>query len=204
MENWDLRNSFERLRGRQIQLNKDLSESIQELKDKGLEYENTIKAREVIREVAVQTQEQLAFHVQDIVTSAILGVFPNPYVFKADFVMNNNRTECKLGLLSNDGEVINPLNASGGGVVDVTAFALRIASWSMKVPRSRPVIILDETFKHLSRDLMPKAGEMLRGMADKLNMQVIMITHEPDLVQVADKVFEVHKDKIGMSRVVVL
>ena len=204
MENWDLRNSFERLRGRQIQLNKDLSESIQELKDKGLEYENTIKAREVIREVAVQTQEQLAFHVQDIVTSAILGVFPNPYVFKADFVMNNNRTECKLGLLSNDGEVINPLNASGGGVVDVTAFALRIASWSMKVPRSRPVIILDEPFKHLSKDLISRSAIMLKELVDKLCIQVIMVTHEPQLLDCADKVFEVSKNNNGMSKVKVL
>ena len=201
MQNWNLRNQFERLRGRQIQLNKDLAETKGLLKEHGQEYQDVIKAREVIREVAVMTQEQLAFHIQDIVTSAILGVFPDPYVFKADFVMKNNRTECELGLLSNEGEIINPLAASGGGVVDVTAFALRVASWSMKIPRSRPVIILDETFKHLSRDLMYKAGEMLRGMADRLNMQVIMISHEPDLVQIADRVFEVSKGHDGISKV---
>lgn len=203
MENWDLRNKFERLRGREAQLKEDLTHVQKSLKDSKAEHKNVVLARQVIREVAVKTQEQLSFHISDIVTSAIMGVFPQPYVFSADFVSSNNRTECRLQLKEDaeDENGINPLQASGGGVVDVTAFALRIASWSMKVPKTRPVIILDETFKHLSRDLMPKAGEMLRSMADRLNMQVILVTHESDLVEIADRVFEVSKGDDGISKV---
>ena len=202
MENWNLRNKFERLRGRKIQIEDDLKHMSQQLELARTEHKDVLRARIVIQEVASQTQKTLAFHIEDIVTSAIVGVFPDPYKFKAEFVLNRNRTECELSLVASDGDdPIDPVSAAGGGIVDVVSFALRIASWSMKIPRTRPVLILDETFKHLSRDLMPQAGEVLRSMSDRLGMQIIMISHEPDLVDIADRVFEVTKNNVGESKV---
>jgi DNA repair exonuclease SbcCD ATPase subunit len=90
-----------------------------------------------------------------------------------------------------DGEEIDPMTASGGGVVHVASFALRIAMWSLQRPRPRETILLDEPFHFLSRDLQPKASELLKVISKRLGIQFVIVTHDDSLTEAADKVFEV-------------
>ena len=195
----DMRSRVDRLKGRRDRIEDDLNETKQALSRTRKAHKKHLLAREVIREVGIATQEKLSFHVQDVVTLALEGVFPNPYEFQVQFVLNRNRTECVLALKNSDGSFVDPMDAAGGGVVDVVSFALRVASWSMASPRTSPVLILDEPFRFLSRDLKPAAGEMLRQIADRLGLQIIMVTHEEPLIEIADRVFRVSKDRSGRS-----
>ena len=61
--------------------------------------------------------------------------------------------------------------------------------------------ILDEGMKWLSRDLQPKAGEILQELSQKLNLQFIMVSHSPDMIASSDKVYEVSQ-KEGISKAV--
>ena len=84
--------------------------------------------------------------------------------------------------------------------VDVAAFALRVASWSMERPRSRPVLIMDEPLRFLSTDHQEKASVMIKEISQKLGIQFIIVTHETILASYADKVFET-KIKKGVTTV---
>jgi len=148
------------------------------------------QAREIIREVGIRTQNQLSFHIGDITSLALEAVFPNPYELVAEFVQRRNKTECDL-YFSRDGEKVDPIAASGGGAVDVAAFALRIAAWSMMTPKTRNVIILDEPLRFLSVDLQERASLMIKELSDRLGIQFILITHSDTLTEYADKVFTV-------------
>jgi DNA repair exonuclease SbcCD ATPase subunit len=64
------------------------------------------------------------------------------------------------------------------------------------------LIILDEPFKFISRDLQERAGEILKTLSKKMNLQILMVTHIPEFIEVADKVFEVKKNDKGISRVI--
>jgi len=64
-------------------------------------------------------------------------------------------------------------------------------------------IVLDEPFRFLSRELQGRAGEMLKLLSQKLGIQFIFVTHVQDLVEAADRVFEVRKKK-QISKVEVL
>ena len=103
-------------------------------------------------------------------------------------------------MMDEQGEEVNPMDAVGGGVVDLACFALRVACWSMEVPRRRPVLILDEPFRHLSSSLIPAAADMLKAVAEHLGLQIIMVSHKDGLFDAADKVFMVNKRK-GLSKV---
>ena len=169
-----------------------------------LEQENLgdcANAREVIRTVSQMTQDQLSFHLEDIVSNALEAVFDQPYKFKVEFEKQRNKTECILRLEDKNGNLVSPLDASGGGVVDICSFALRIAIWSISAPRTRPVLVLDEPFRYLSRDLLDNAVEMLSELCEKLGLQVIMVSHERPLVDKADKVFLIKKNSQGESEV---
>ena len=73
----------------------------------------------------------------------------------------------------------------------MASFALRVASWAMQNPKSNNVLLLDEPFRYLSVNLLSKASAMLQQIAQKLGLQIIMVTHSPELVEMADAIFEV-------------
>ncbi len=194
------RNLLERQKGQKIQIEQSITTLNQELRDANRDLRRHEQAREIIREVGIKTQQQLSFHISDITSLALEAVFNEPYELKVEFVQRRNKTECDL-YFERNGERIDPLTASGGGAVDVAAFALRIASWSMLRPHTRNVIILDEPLRFLSVDLQERASTMIKEISEKLGIQFIIVTHENTLASCADKVFEVSIKK-GKSKVI--
>lgn len=186
----NLRNKLEGERGKQT----IISQQITTLKHRRRDLKRSLRrheqAREIIREVGLKTQQQLQYHISDITSLALDSVFSDPYQLVVEFVERRNKTECDLWFERN-GERVNPMDATGGGAVDVASFALRVASWSMRRPRTRPVMILDEPMKNISVSYRERASAMIKQVSDKLGIQFIIITHEPTLAAEADQVFEV-------------
>jgi len=184
-----LRNHLEQQKGKKAQIQKSISSLSQSTKEKKKDLRRHEQAREIIRSVGIATQSQLSFHISDITSLALDAVFNDPYSLVAEFVQRRNKTECDL-YFERDGNQVDPLSASGGGAVDVAAFALRVASWSMQRPKSRSTLILDEPLRFLSADHQEKASVMIKELSKKLGIQFIIITHEPILASYADKIFE--------------
>jgi len=89
---------------------------------------NMEEALLIAQEVAQQTQEELEFQVSALVTNALASIFPDPYEFKVEFEIKRGKTEAAM-FFTRGGEEIDPLTASGGGVVDIAAFALRLSAF---------------------------------------------------------------------------
>ena len=139
----------------------------------------------------METQKQVQFHISAVVTSALHAVFEEaPYDFKVEFVERRNKTECDL-YFTREGHDITPLDASGGGAVDVASLGLRIVSWVMQEPKTRNTIIFDEPLRYLSKDKQERASKMIKELADKLHLQFIIVTHENELTVYNDNVVEI-------------
>ena len=186
----NLRTVYDQKRGRQSQVADNLKAAKTKLIELKRDLHRHEQAREIVREVGLATQKQLQYHISDITSLALEAVFPDPYALVAEFVERRNKTECDL-YFQRDADFVDPLSASGGGAVDVAAFALRVASWAMQNPKSNNVLLLDEPFRYLSVNLLSKASAMLQQISQKLGLQIIMVTHSPELVEMADAVFEV-------------
>jgi len=186
-----LRQQFERKRGQQQQIQKDLDQSIANRNEIQRKITISEKSQAIIIAVAQATQKELEYRITEPVSLALATVYDNPYKMVAKFqIAGRGTTECYLGF-ERDGHINKPLDSSGGGPVDIASFALRISSWSLSKPRSRPIIGLDEPFKWISRDKMPLAGMMLKEVSKQLGLQIIMISHIPELINCADNVIEV-------------
>ncbi len=162
---------------------------------------NVEESQTIFQLVAKQTQQQIEYHLSDIVTVALQSVFDYPYEFKVEFVEKRGKTECELWLVDKE-QKIKPLDASGGGVVDIISLALRIALWNIKKPKSRSVIILDEPTKFVSQDLRDKVAELFTLLSKKLNLQFIIVTHIDELKECGDKIFSVTKNSKGISTII--
>jgi DNA repair exonuclease SbcCD ATPase subunit len=184
------RGKLEVLEASAIQLEKDFAKTNKLLA--ALE-----EAQAFIQLVAKETQEQLKFHVVDVVQLALDTCFPGEYLFDVLFEIKRGRTEAQLVFKKNDIEV-DPMEASGGGVVDLAAFALRISAWSLG--HTDNVLIFDEPFRFLSRDLQPRAGEIMKKLSKHLGLQMILVTHNQAIIDSADRIFEVTQ-KDGVSKV---
>jgi DNA repair exonuclease SbcCD ATPase subunit len=185
-----IRYKVEQLKGQRAQLVQDKQTSIRLVDQYKQDLLHSEEARAVIQIVSEQTQAELQYHVSEIVSLALAAVFDDPYKLLLEFTQRRNKVEADLWFVRGD-EKIKPMEAAGGGAVDVAAFALRVAMWSLKRPKSRGTLILDEPLRFLSRDLMPKAAVMLSEVSKKLNLQIIMVSHSPELIEGADKYFEV-------------
>jgi DNA repair exonuclease SbcCD ATPase subunit len=199
-----LRNKLEQRKGTKAQIQRSLDAAETKRKEIKRSLRKHEKAREIIREVGLKTQQQLQYHISDITSMALEAVFDDPYELVAEFVTRRNKTECDLYFQRGETKV-DPLSASGGGAVDVASFALRVASWSMQNPRSRNVLILDEPFKHLKGEAdNRKMLQMVKEVSEKLGLQIIMVSDErvsrEATLEATDRLFEVSK-KNGISKI---
>lgn len=145
-------------------------------------------AQAVAVSAAHETQEQLSQRIASIVQCALDTVFPaSGYTFQIDFGQRANKSQIELVLLEN-GQSINDY---GGGLRDIISFALRLAVLSLGT--SDRVLVLDEPMKFLSQDMRETGAQLLVELSHKLGMQIICVTHLPEIVSVADKVFVVTK-----------
>lgn len=195
-----VRQRLERAVGERDGLLRQLSAAEMEEANYTRAVKNAELARGIIQEVAQKTQQQLEYRVGELVTLALAAVFPDPYEMRLQFDPARGRTQARIILKRGELEV-DPMDEAGGGVVDVTAFALRVALWSMRRPRNRAVLLLDEPFKFVSEDLQPAASRLLKEVCERLGLQIIMVTHSETLIEAADKVFRVRMNSKGRSEV---
>ena len=165
------------------------------------------KARAIMQLVAKETQEQLEYKISELVSLGLSAIFDNPYELVLNYEIKRGKTEADL-LFKRGENVVKPMLASGGGAVDVAAFGLRVAIWSLKSPRSRNTIVLDEPTKHLSKgknEYSEKFGKLLSELSKRMGIQFIIVTHDEKIAKYADKTFFNKMDwKTGISKVEVL
>ena len=148
------------------------------------------KGLALIQIIAQETQKNLEFHLSDPVTTALMAVSSEFPEFKASIEIKRKKTECNLYFVENEIEA-NPMECSGGGALDVASFALRIGYWSLK--KNRPTFLLDEPFRDVSPDLQSKVSEMIKMISERLEVQIVMISHAEQVNYAADKTFIVEK-----------
>ena len=190
--------SYQKLANRIEFLQDDLGEK-EDLIDRLLSMvDDQNKARWVLSEVQKLTQEKCKTRVESLVTMAIKSVFDRPFGFELIFERKRDKMECRPVVYEIvDGvkqEYDDPENDMGGGILDVISFALRVVLWSMEKPRTRNVMILDEPGKNLG-DLVPLFGNILRQISHELKIQLIVITHDPALMEIGDRSYHIEHDE---------
>lgn len=164
------------------------------------ELKNIKKAQNIVNEHAYKVQTTIKYVLTDIVNHAMQSILDEPYELVLDFVPRRGKTEAEFYLTNKDGDRIKPNDAIGGGVLDVLSITLRIALWNMKEPKTRNVLILDEPLKSLKGGEMPNNGaRLLKEISDNLGIQIIMVSHDQEIIESADRVFQIFKNEIGTS-----
>ena len=190
-----LNNRLEQLKGRQ----KEKQNAVSAYKTReGFAKKEKIRwerARELLKELGLKTQQQLQFHVSNLTTMAMEAVFTDPYQVQIEFVPRRNKTECDIFFVRN-GNSRDPMESVGLGAADIGGFALRVAAWCIQKQKTRPVLLLDEPFKHLKGvEENQRAIQMMKEISNRLGIQIITISDERapihDIEDGADCIFRI-------------
>jgi DNA repair exonuclease SbcCD ATPase subunit len=92
-----------------------------------------------------------------------------------------------------DGMVVDTpvMEARGGGVAATIGFLLRLVVLLLRArdTREENLLVLDETFAHVSVEYLQRVGEFLREIVDKTGVQIVMVTHQQEFVDFGDIVY---------------
>jgi DNA repair exonuclease SbcCD ATPase subunit len=161
------------------------------------------KVRALLQRVSEVARDQARVKIENIVTNCLQYIFDSDIQFNIDISEVRGRPEAEFYVLSRiDGEVIStrPQEARGGGVVDIISLAVRIAMLESGYPRIQGPLILDEPAKHVSDEYIVNVAEFLKQVSTMFDRQIIMVTHNRHLSEVADKSIRVEMSH-GVSRV---
>lgn len=144
------------------------------------DYAEAVEAQKLLQEVAQQVQQQAHSQIAAVVTKCLRTVFgEDAYEFRILFEQKRGKTEARLVFLR-EGQEVDPLDAAGGGIIDVAGFALRLASLVLARPVRRRLLVLDEPMKHLSANYRPRMRELLEILAGELGIQFVLVTHDQE------------------------
>jgi len=193
----DYKNSLQQQKGKLQHLKKKLDET-NKLESSLIEDRDALeKAQLFLQKIAQDTQGQLRFHIKDIVQLCLDTVWPGEVEFDVQLEIKRGKTEAKLMFVV-DGEEVDPMNADGGGLVHMAAFALRISVWTLS--RTRNTIVLDEPLAALQPlELQLLGFKIIKELSDKLGLQFIIVknsVNSGDLEDIADRVFEVSRKRV--------
>lgn len=173
-----------------------LAEQISTSKQKIEDYKNNKmnykKAVELLASIQKKVNENAKQGIEMIVTHALRYILNENYRFQLIFKKRGNLNELDFGLIfPGEEEAVNLLACSAGGVLDIISVAVRIALISLIKPKVEGFIIGDEIFRNLSTIYLPTASNFLQTINQKLNRQLILITHKQEFLNPENNLIEI-------------
>ena len=133
----------------------------------------------ILNTYARKVQEEVHLYLEELVSAALSIVFDEPYEFHISRSDSLTKSEARM-LFRRNKMLVDPMDAAGGGVVDVAAFALRLGCILLQKGTPR-LLILDEPFKFVSKNYLPRVQELLHHLSSKYEFRIIMVTHLSEL-----------------------
>lgn len=91
--------------------------------------------------------------------------------------------------LEQNGRETSIVNAVGGGVINLLSFLLHVVL--LAVSSNRKILILDEPFSAVSENYRENIGEFLKLLAEKTNIQFIIVSHQNEINEAADVLYNI-------------
>jgi len=187
------------LRSRRTAVKKELNEQNRLLDATRRHLSVVSEANWLLGEAIRRVQTSFKDTVEKLVTSSIRAVYEKDIEFSLEFEQKGRGLECKP-ITKEDGEEFDLDGDIGGGLLDLISFTSKIVFWKIQA-KGRPIFIFDEPFRFLGHgSTILLVGQLLKRLANELGVQFIIVSHEDELAEIADRSFRV-VNKSGIAKV---
>jgi DNA repair exonuclease SbcCD ATPase subunit len=158
------------------------------------------KARDVLEELSRALFGKILDEVEANLTHAIREILGQDRVVTTQREVKNNRLQIHFQIQNqgNEDEIEDIMTGQGGSVCNILSVGLRLIALSQLPEQNhRPFLVLDEQDCWLKPALIPKFMHLINEIADRLNLQLLVISHHPlDLFAgAADRIYELKPDR---------
>lgn len=140
--------------------------------------------------IGEQRQADAQTKIEELVTRGLVTIFGDDLSFHVLQTQRGKTPEVKFIVRSQAGSktVETPvMDARGGGLAAVVGFLLRLVVMLLSKDVKEPVLVLDESFSHVSAEYEQPLAEFIKELVDKTRVQIIMVTHSDAFSEFADK-----------------
>lgn len=192
---YDLRNTYYSRKGKQEQLLENKAKIQDQLVSLDERVDIYEKVRVLLHKATEYAREESRKQIEALVTNCLQYIFDSSMEFRIEIIESRGRPEAEFYVITHtiEGNEIKtrPQEARGGGVVDIISLALRVAMMqNININIGGP-LILDEPAKHVSEEFIVQVGEFLKQASRMFNRQIIMVTHNRYLAEIADKSYRI-------------
>lgn len=188
----------------------EIEKSIAELTDKINKMRDVNDTMEKLTVIYTQasgiSRDNARQHFEKIITDALQFVSQSKdYEFVIQELTGRQKASYEFYIKStvNGVECLQkPEDANGGGFVDIISCASKYAYLEIfNDPRIMSgTLLYDEPGKMVSEQMSVKFAEYIKFLGSHYGRQTIMVTHNDNLANVADKTYLVQKDITGVSK----
>jgi len=130
-----------------------------------------------------------------LITYGLKTVFEDQnLVFVPEITKKNEKIHIELKT-QHDG-IEGDYESFGGSIAVIESFLLRVLC-ILKKKYSR-LLFLDETFASVGDVYIPNTGKLISELSKKLNLDVLLVTHQKEFMNTADHVYRVKESPKGL------
>ena len=147
------------------------------------------QAVDFIGKLSEDAQLAVLTFMEQLLSSGVQDVFDPVWSVKLELTKRGGRPAIALYLDQGDGIVVEVPDGVGGGVQQVLGVLMRFAVLYLLRGQRRTIMFLDEPFAHLSAAHIEAMIDVLKGLVATYNFEVLIVTHQQRLIDVADIVY---------------
>lgn len=195
-----LRSQSERLKGLREAAEHRLSQTQKDIRALQTEAELLDAVQAVLRTLIDKEVTAGVQAVETLLTEGLQTVFHDQKLsVESEVSLNRGKVSVDLTTVYErpDGTLIKgvPNDSFGGSVATVQSVLLRILV--MRRRGLRPLLLLDETLPAFDSTYVGNMGEFLQLVCSRLGVDVLLVTHNPALVEAADKAYRIVRTQNG-------
>jgi DNA repair ATPase RecN len=139
--------------------------------------------------IGEQRQADAQTKIEELVTRGLTSIFQEDISFHVVQTQRGKTPEVKFLVKSrglNGASVETPvMDSRGGGLAAVVGFLLRLVVLLLSKDQE-PILILDESFSHVSAEYERPLAEFIKELVDKTRVQIFLVTHSDAFFEFAD------------------
>lgn len=164
---------------------------------KKLQYESDLhqKSSEVFKNWLEDLLKSNVDSISDLATNGLRHIIDDQKLsFAIKQEMKYNRLSMRFVIRDDEAEDVegDPIHSFGGGAVLVVSFILRLAIMSRM--NMGNLLLLDESMSALANRYVPAAADFMRQLAEELDINILMVTHNEDFLDHAHVSYEGRKE----------
>ncbi len=152
--------------------------------------ETLTDALAVLQELEGAWRRSFESRLSSVVSDGLTAIFGEEIKLEVKSAVKRDATSMQLVLTQGGIEIDDIVGGTGGSLVSVLDVLLKILLL-VSAPDLRRVLVLDEAFRMVEARHLPALGQLLRELSQRLDMQFILVSHEAEMLDAADIVYEV-------------